>query len=239
LPALLEVARAPQGLGEPWLAASEWKGRGTPPKQLSLFDVPPGSPVLAYIALDRDQCEAQLDARHIEFERAEATPGVLAPVRLTGVLHDVSFHSDAAAATGAHARKELLDCRLALALDDFAASLATRDIVDVRWESAYRPESELGCTRKYRGQQHCAALAVDVVSFGKRDGSRLVVERDFHGKIGALTCGTHARPRNELWDIACSAAGQQFQVVLTPNWNADHRNHFHLELTAYDWVLAR
>ena len=43
----------------------------------------------------------------------------------------------------------------------------------------------------------------------------------------------------ELWDIACGAAGKDFLVVLTPNWNAEHRNHLHLELTTHDWVLVR
>ena|SRR5213078_4163306 len=135
--------------------------------------------------------------------------------------------------------RELIDCRLALSLDDLAVALAARDIVDAEWSSAYRPAAELGCTAKYRGEQHCAALAVAVTSFGKRDGTRLVVARDFHGKIGTLTCGTGEPPRNELWRIACDAAGRQFQVVLTPNWNAEHHAHLHLELTAHDWVLAR
>lgn len=57
------------------------------------------------------------------------------------------------------------------------------------------------------------------------------------GKLGTLTCADPAR--NELWSIACEAAGREFQVVLTPNWNADHRDHLHVELTVHDWVLAR
>ena len=39
--------------------------------------------------------------------------------------------------------------------------------------------------------------------------------------------------------IEALPAGRQFQVILTPNWNAEHRNHFHLELTTHDWVLVR
>jgi hypothetical protein len=55
----------------------------------------------------------------------------------------------------------------------------------------------------------------------------------------ACSCGTGEPPRNELWSIACDAAGRQFQVVLIPNWNAEHHAHLHLELTAHNWVLAR
>jgi hypothetical protein len=226
-------------LGPAWAPASEWTGPGIPPKQFSLFDVPARSPVLDYAALDRDTCEEELRRRAIAFERAEATAGVRAPIRLRGALHGVAAHSIAPAKVRARSAKELIDCRLALSLDDLAAALAMRDIVELEWSSAYRPQSQLGCTAKYRGEQHCAAMAVDVTSFGKRDGTRLVVARDFHGKLGTLTCGAGEPPRNELWSIACDAAGRTFQVVLTPNWNADHRDHLHLELTEHAWVLAR
>src|SRR5262245_50164635 len=55
-----EPALEPAGLGPPWEAISEWDGVGIPPKQLSLFDIPPRSPVLAYAALDRAACEGEL-----------------------------------------------------------------------------------------------------------------------------------------------------------------------------------
>jgi hypothetical protein len=219
------------------MPASAWHGHGVPPKQFSLFAVPDGSPVLGYAALDRDACEAALHKRGIAFTRAEDTPGVRAPVRITGPLHGVAIHSPLPTAERAKSRADLVDCRLALSLDDFAATLEPRGIVEVIHISAYRSKTEGGCTVKYPGEQHCAALAVDVASFTKRDGTKLVVERDFHGKIGLLTCAEGAP--NELWDIACASAGKQFQVVLTPNWNAEHRNHLHLELTVHDWVLAR
>lgn len=224
-----------------WKPASEWHGKpgSIPPKEFSLFDVPKGSPILGYAALDRDACEAELRKRGIGFTRAEDTAGVRAPVRLATPLHGVSFHSHFPPAQRTKSRADLVDCRLALSLDDFGEALAKRDIVDVVILSAYRTKAEYGCTVKYPGEQHCAALAVDVASFGKKDGTRLVVERDFHGAIGSLTCGAGAPPKNELWDIACSAAGKQFHVVLTPNWNSEHKNHFHLELSVHDWLLVR
>ena len=223
----------------PWMPSSAWTGKGVPPKQFSLFGVPEGSPVLAYAALERDGCEAELRKRSMPFLRAEDVAGVRAPVRLTGPLHGVAIHSPLPVAQRAKSRADLIDCRLALALDDFATALGSHAIVEVVHLSAYRSSKERGCTAKYPGEQHCAALAVDVASFTRKDGTKLVVERDFHGKVGSLTCATGAPPPNELWEIACAAAGKQFQVVLTPNWNAEHRNHLHLELTVHEWVLAR
>jgi hypothetical protein len=229
----------------PYLAQSAWTKKGPPPTDYSIFAVRDGSPAPGYAVLDQDTCEAELRARHIDFARAEATLGVRAPVRLNGPLHGVAIHSWLPPAARARSRDDLIDCRLALSLDDFAASIAERGIVEVRTLSAYRTRAQSGCTRKYDGEQHCAALAVDVGSFKRSDGTVLNVERDFHGRIGTLTCRGESHPApatpaaKELWDIACAAAGREFLVVLTPNWNAQHKNHMHLELTTHDWVLVR
>ena len=218
---------------------------GAAAHRLLIFAVPETSPAPGYACLDRDTCEAELQSRHVDFARAEDTPGVRAPIRLKGPLHGVSVHSMLPAAARLRSRADLVDCRLALSLDDFAAAMAARGIVEVRTLSAYRTRAESGCTAKYDGEQHCAALAVDVGSFKRQDGTVLDVERDFHGHIGTLTCRNDARPApdtpaaRELWEIACSAAGKDFLVVLTPNWNVEHRNHLHLELTTHDWVLVR
>jgi hypothetical protein len=234
----------PSGRLIPYLA-STWTGKGPAPREYSVFAVPENSPASSYASLERGTCEDELRGRHIAFARAEDTPGVRAPVRLLGPLHGVSFHSLLPPAARARSHADLIDCRLALSLDDFAASIAARSITEVILLSAYRSRAESGCTRKYDGEQHCAALAVDVSAFKRRDGTVLQVERDFHGRIGTLTCrdGTHPVPETpaakELWDIACSAAGNTFLVVLTPNWNREHKNHMHLELTTHDWVMVR
>lgn len=239
-----DVSSSDSPLLVPYLADSAWAGTGPPPTA-SIFAVPEKSPAPGYASFDRDTCEAELQSRHIDFARAEDTPGVRAPIRLRGPLHGVSIHSMVPPAARAHSHADLVDCRLALSLDDFAAAIAQRGIVEVLTLSAYRTRKESGCTYKYDGEQHCAALAVDVASFKKRDGTVLAVERDFHGHIGTLTCrgDAHPSPRTaaatELWDIACRAAGRSFLVVLTPNWNTEHRNHLHLELTTHDWVLIR
>ena len=159
-----------------------------------------GAPLfIEVIALTaRDACEAELRRREIAFERGQATPGVRAPIRLRGPLHGVAAHSTEPAKRRATSTRELIDCRLALSLDDLAVDLAARDIVDAEWSSAYRRAAELGCTARYRGEQHCAALAVDVTSFGKRDGTRCVVARGFQGKIGTVTDGTCEAPRHDV-----------------------------------------
>ena len=56
-------------------------------------------------------------------------------------------------------------------------------------------------------------------------------------KIGQPTCPQ--RP-NELWSIVCDAADRAtFNVMLTPNYNAQHFNHVHVEVTPdAGWMLV-
>jgi hypothetical protein len=96
------------------------------------------------------------------------------------------------------------------------------------------------------GSQHNGGLALDAAKFTKSDGTKLVVLDDFHGAIGAQTCGTGAGPHpvtakgTEIRAILCEAvAAHLFNVVLTPNFNRPHRNHFHLEVMANKkWFLV-
>jgi hypothetical protein len=203
-------------------------------------------PARRYADLDRDGCEAQLAQRGISFVRVEEARGVLAPVRLSGPMHGVSFHSGVPPAQRASSLWEIVDCRLALALDDFASQLSAHDVVDVLHFSIYRPPSASWPADRI-ASRHPGALAIDAASFTKRDGTKLEVERDFHGHIGAATCGSNASPSPatdealELRQIFCDAADARlFNVALTPDYNWAHRNHFHLEVAAgAKWSMVR
>ncbi|MBX3193303.1 MAG: extensin family protein [Labilithrix sp.] len=209
---------------------------------------PPQAPTFAsYARLDRLSCEAELGRRGIAWARANETPGVLAPVRLRGPLAGVSVHSGLPAAQRERSHNEIVDCRLVLALHDFAAIVASRGVVEMIHMSAYRPQSENGCTPRYVGKQHCAALAIDVGYFKRSDGTTLNVEKDFHGRIGQATCSGYAAPQpptpiaSELWGWVCEAARRRiFNVILTPNHDAQHKNHFHLEIMPdAEWMMIK
>ena len=191
-----------------------------------------------YAAMDMATCEAELTKRKVPFAVAGPTQGVLAPVRLHGALTGgVTIHSLLPESQRDKAAMEIFDCRLVLALDDFSNALSKRGVTEMFHLSAYRSRANNGCTPKYDGKQHCGALAVDIAEFRRKDGSTLNVQRDFHGKIGQPTCPQ--RP-NELWSIVCDAADRAtFNVMLTPNYNAQHFNHVHVEVTPdAGWMLV-
>ena len=154
------------------------------------------------------------------------------------------FRSDASEKNRATSPYEIVDCRLVLALDDFAQILARHDIVEVRHYSMYRPPKP--AVDGEIGKRHSGALAIDAGRFYDRWGGELDVNRDFHGAIGDKTCGDDAAPHPateaalQLRAILCEAVDARlFNVVLTPNYNRPHKNHFHLEITAgVTWFLV-
>jgi hypothetical protein len=204
------------------------------------------TPAVEYGSLDAAACTAKLSERHISFQSVDAARGVLAPVRLTGPLHDVAFHSAIPSASRATSPYEIMDCRLVLALDDFAAILEKHDVTEVVHLSAYRPPPKNWPDAK-PGQRHGGALALDAAIFLRKDGTKLDVSKDFHGAIGTKTCGPKSGPwpataqAKELRAIACEAADAHlFNVELTPDFNKKHKNHFHLEVTpGVKWFMVK
>lgn len=193
-----------------------------------------------YAGLDRTTCEAELDRRHISYRRADSARGVVAPIRLAGPLSGVTFRSNLPAEKSRTSPYDIYDCRLVLALDDFARVLVKHDIVEVVHLSVYRPVSAKAPLKGGVGRRHSGALAIDAAIFKTKDGRSLSVERDFHGRIGAKPCPA-PESASELRKIACEANDARlFNVLLTPNFNWAHRNHFHLEVTAgVRWTLVR
>jgi hypothetical protein len=97
------------------------------------------SPSHRYAHMSGDEAIAELDKRGVLYQRVEAARGVQTPIRLTGRLHGVEVHSSLPQAQRTTTPFEILDARLALALDDFCGVLALHDIDEVVHYSLYRP----------------------------------------------------------------------------------------------------
>ncbi|MEO8701961.1 MAG: hypothetical protein ABI867_18090 [Kofleriaceae bacterium] len=208
---------------------------------LGTYERPPdyaSAPAYRYSTMTADACYAELAARKLPAHKEAVTKGVLAPVRLTGELHGVTFRTNLKDAQRATTPWEIADCRLVLALDDFSQVLEAHGIVDVRHYSMYRspgaswPEGDIG-------KRHNGALAIDAARFIRKDGTYVDVDKHFNGAIGAKACGDGAGPHPatadaiELRAILCETVAKRiFNFHLTPNYNRPHKNHFHLEVTA-------
>jgi hypothetical protein len=78
-----------------------------------------------------------------------------------------------------------------------------------------------------RLSQHATANALDISGFRLKDGQRIVLLNDWQGE------GDKARFLRQVHDGACDS----FSTVLGPDYNAAHRNHFHLDMGG--WQVCR
>lgn len=187
----------------------------------------PPSPATRYASLSGDACLAELGARRVEYVRVDR-PDVDTPVRLVGPLSGVRFRTLVPEMDRARSRYEICDCRLVLALDDFARILRAHEIVDVMYYSAFRPLVP-GVVK--RG--HESALAIDIAFLGRANGDAYSVLRDFTPIVREHPCAPRIRAKGprEMREIVCEAVSQGiFHVALTPDYDRAHRDHFHMEI---------
>ena len=74
-----------------------------------------------------------------------------------------------------------------------------------------------------RRSQHATANAFDIAGFRLRDGTRITLARDWNAD------DRDARFLRDVRDAAC----KHFNAVLGPDYNAAHRDHFHLDMGRY------
>ncbi len=192
-------------------------------------------------ALSDRACLRALSRTAVPFIRVrQRVPGVVLPVMVRGPVRGVTIRG-----RGTPVEQELMDCRLALALARYAPTLRAMGVRELRHISLHRPAAAATIARHPVQTRHPAGLAIDVAAVVFDDGRVLDVLRDFHGRRGAPLCGPTARVpadpgARRLRAVACEAARRgYFNVVLTPNFNLAHRNHFHLEVARdVSWVYV-
>jgi hypothetical protein len=203
----------------------------TPPREIAERTL-----AFRYANLGDTEAVAELNRRGIAWVPASPPlPGVRTPIRLSGPLRGVTIHSTLPERERRSSAFEILDARLALALDDFCALLARHDVVELVHYTMYRPPAELP-TDWNKLIRHPAGLAIDVGAVRKADGRWLAIGPHWPSDIGAKTCGEGARehwsrPGREIVSIACEAADLgMFHFILTPHFDAAHADHLHLEI---------
>lgn len=118
-----------------------------------------------------------------------------------------------------------LSCPMALRLDEFEINVVqmaaqryfNRRVIEIRQVGSYTCRNIAG---SHRISMHASGQAIDIAGFVLDDGRLITVKNDWSG---------HGAPTQFLHDVARGACGL-FSVVLTPNTNADHHEHLHLDL---------
>lgn len=214
-------ARAPHDGLRPWVTAS---GESAPRKGEKDRDgkgQPAGDPITTPFraALPSDSlfpggkpCLEGLKSAEVAYRATDTTRGVDTPVVIQGPIGGVQFWS--------RGGPLVADCRLALALSELAPKLRKLGVLRVRFSGAYAYRM----SRKGRLSLHAYGLAMDVHEVSTRDQT-YSVEKDYARSVGE-SCDSGVPLLNRL---ACELrATGAFRELLTPNYNADHRDHFHL-----------
>ena len=122
-----------------------------------------------------------------------------------------------------------MTCRLALAVsvwrrqsvEPAAREILGSDVVQIDHFGAYACRNVNNGGGSTRISAHAQAAALDVGGVRLRDGRRISLTGDWHGT------GPEARFLRRIRDDACRIFG----TVLSPDYNAVHHDHLHLEAT--------
>ncbi len=180
-------------------------------------------------------CYAWLDLYHLDYTRGPVSQGIADPVTVTMPLNGMPFRYTGSTTPRT---KTLMDCTLAKSLAEAAPIWKAHDVVEVADYGIYNyrciggtgtpPNCPSGMS------QHAYAKAIDLVAFKTRDGATYTVETDFVIDPDGKTCTAATEPGKDAWlhQVICELkAHDVWNIVLTPNYNADHRDHFHVDLT--------
>ena len=169
-------------------------------------------------------CLRALDALGVAYKKARRR-GIDVAVEVRGRLGGVEYRS--------YGGKEplVIDCSLAFSLARAGELLRAHDIDRVNYSSAFQRRNIRGTNRPSR---HSFGLAIDVHTFVLRGGERMAaVKLDYEQGLGE-DADCMGDPLTELGamlravDCQVSRSGL-FRIVLTPDYDGDHYNHFHLE----------
>jgi hypothetical protein len=171
-------------------------------------------------------CYDALDAHGVAWKHA-SRPGIAQGVLVTGPIGGVTYTSDA--------QKDLvLDCSLVVSLAEAGRYLTAQGIDHATYSSAYQVRNVRGTNHR---SKHSFGLALDVHTFSGPDLGTLSVERDFEQGLGDdVDCiGAPATEGGAvLKTLECQLVRSGlFYLVLNPDYDSDHYNHFHLEARAW------
>jgi hypothetical protein len=181
-------------------------------------------------------CYEWLDLYGIEYTRGPNNPGVSAPVTLSAPINGMSYRY---VSSRSPRQTFFMDCSLALSLARGAAHLRRRDIIEVADIGVYnyRCINRVGTPPDcpHGVSQHAYARGIDIAGFTTGDGTYYSINDDWiiNGN-GQQTCSAATEPGKDrfLHELICAMkADRVWNIVLTPNYNAAHRNHFHVDLS--------
>lgn len=209
----------------------------------------PGSPQGPQTCYQKAAAEGlQFSVRSNPKESPQGFPNLVCDVvdalSLSSTIHGVEWVTGSGSASAM-----LMRCELALALSKFSRYLASRGIKKVMHYGTYNCRTirtDSGSTTTL--SEHGTGRAIDLAAFWDTQGVEynLVKHWDhatsYRDPRGAMACPstTFNSPQAKvLYEIGCEMWKQKiFSLVLTPNYNQVHDNHFHVDLSSQGTIFS-
>ena len=181
------------------------------------------------------ECLELLDLYQLSYTLGPSLQGVPDPVTVATPINGIHYRFR----TDQDRRSDLeMDCQLAASLAEAAPYLRDRDIVEVVDIGVYNYRCIGGGTPPCSGSisQHAYARALDIHALVASDGTTYSVLDDWviDGDT-TPTCqeGIPVTDKNTfLHDFICQMSELGvWKLILTPNYDAAHRDHFHVDLS--------
>jgi hypothetical protein len=167
-------------------------------------------------------CLDELDARGVAYRRI-SKKGVEIGVVVSGPLGGVTWRSS-------QGKELILDCSLAISLDEAGPYLAALGLTEAVFSSSYSRRNVRGTRRP---SKHSYALAIDVHRFRGEPVGQLDVALDYEQGLGdAVDCIGQPLTAGGaiLKTLQCQLAQSGlFRLVLSPDYDDAHHDHMHLE----------
>lgn len=169
----------------------------------------------------------------VEYTRGPINQGVQNPVTVTTPINGMEYRYISRVGTR---QTFFMDCNLALSLARASYELRKRDVIEVVDIGVYNYRCiGSGTPPDCNMSQHAYARGIDIAGLTTGDGSYHSVKHDWViDTEGLPTCGSpvDAGADRFLHETICALkAARVWNIVLTPNYNAAHRDHFHVDLT--------
>lgn len=207
--------------GRNWL---EEHPQHNPWAPLDLRD-PPGMATkrkLAALRSNPKECQAALEQSGIAFTALPDLGEGQCRRTARTVLTDAPLSPAAPSTTCAVAAG--FDLWLQHGLQPAAQSLLGAEVARLEHLGAYSCR-RIGASETSRWSEHATGNAIDIAAFVLTDGRRVSVLNDWNGDSVKAAFLRRAR------DEAC----RTFGTVLSPDYNAAHRDHFHLDQAAHGY----
>lgn len=180
-------------------------------------------------------CHGWLDLYGLEYSLGPDRQGVSDPVTVTTPINGIVYRYSSSSTPRS---TFFMDCTLALSLARAASHMRRRDIAELVDIGVYNyrcigggdpPDCPNGIS------QHAYAKGIDIAGVTGSDGTYYSVNDDWViDPDSEPTCSAPTEPGKDafLHELICDLkADNVWNIVLTPNFNTAHRNHFHVDMT--------